>query len=87
MMGHPRVWPWYCHGPGRRSVVARRWCWWPTRQIFVQVKVSTELWHDTKPSGERGVHLFKLGWYERDDCPTVRLYSLILLWLSIQIGF
>jgi hypothetical protein len=68
-------------------MIKKRWEWWPRENVVVVVKLSNELWYDTKHSGERIVYLFRLGWYERDEMPGIRIYSLALLWLSVQIGF
>lgn len=56
-------------------------------KLFVQVKIANELWGYSRRdgTGEQQTHLFFVGWY---DVPGQKgkLFSMSILWLSIQIG-
>jgi len=67
-------------------MLIKRWQWWPTRNIYVALKLADDLWYDTKANGERRVHLISLGWYSSPKWSEARLYTFAILWLSLQLG-
>jgi len=60
--------------------------WMPLPWLMLVVMAADELWSNTLMNGDRKYNLFAFGWYERPDSPGIRLYSIIILWLSIRIG-
>lgn len=58
--------------------------WLLKRRLFAQVKLANQLWWHDGVRGERQTHLFFLGWYDAGG--TGRLFTLILLGISVQIG-
>lgn len=63
----------------------RKWKW-ATRRFVLTLKVSRELWFDTRADGTRMVNLFRAGWAERDDSP-VKIACVCLLWVSVHFAF
>ena len=56
--------------------------------LFAQVKVANELWYNTTAvEGEKIVHLFRIGWASQKEHEPHKLYTLIFLWVSIQVGW
>jgi hypothetical protein len=63
-----------------------KWQWWITERMMFTIMLANELWSNNLANGERKYSLFNVGWFERDDAPGVRIYSLIFFWLSIRLG-
>lgn len=63
-----------------------KWQWWITQRMVFTLMVADEFWTHTLASGEVKHNLINVGWYERNDAPNVRIYSLIFFWLSIRLG-
>jgi hypothetical protein len=60
--------------------------WFGSRAVL-SVKLANELWFNTLPDGERHTHLFNVGIYTRpEEYPGVRLFSVTILWLFVQVG-
>lgn len=60
---------------------------WLGNRAVLSVKVSKELWFNILSDGERHTHLFNVGIYTRPEThPGIKLFSITLLWLSVQIG-
>jgi len=56
--------------------------------IYLCVKFGNELWSTRRNEGDGAIdmyHLVNIGWYEKPGKPT-KLFSLILLFVSIQVG-
>lgn len=61
---------------------------WFGNRAVLSAKVSRELWFNNLDNGERHTHLFNVGIYTRQEThPGIKLFSITLLWLSVQIGF
>ncbi len=60
--------------------------WIVENKLFVQINFSSTLWTFTRKdeSKVKQTHLFFLGWYDNES--NVKLFSLIMLWISFQIG-
>lgn len=69
----------------REDKTAKAELWFGTR-VGLILMLATELWSNTLASGDRKFNLFALGWFQRPDAPQVRIFSLIILWLSIRIA-
>lgn len=60
---------------------------WFGNRAVLSVKASKELWFNNLRDGERMTHLFNVGIYTRPETqPGIRLFSVTVLWLSVQIG-
>jgi hypothetical protein len=57
-----------------------------TRRFVLTLKVSSELWYDTRADGTKLVNLFRIGWAERDDSG-VKIACACLLWVSVHFAF
>lgn len=57
--------------------------WVIPRKLFVQVKVSNELWYYGR-SDERQYHLVFIGWYDKGL--RARIIAIDILWVSIHVG-
>jgi hypothetical protein len=55
--------------------------------LFAQIKIANELWYDTTAKNEQIVHLFGIGWAKNPEQGSHKLYTLIFLWVSIQVGW
>lgn len=57
-------------------------------RMYLKIKVATKLWEFSRRdgTGESAVHLFFLGWYSMSGSGK-KLFSVDILWLSIQVGF
>lgn len=66
--------------------IMKTWEWKPTKQTVLRIRLANELWFSELPDGGKFTDLFHLGWYENEQYPEVRIYSLSLLWLTIQLG-
>ena len=60
--------------------------WLVEGKLFAQIKVANELWYNTLKNDEKVVHLFSFGWTEMEEHQPHKLYTLIILWISIKIG-
>lgn len=61
--------------------------WVIKNKLFAQIKIANELWSFSRKDGsnQKQVHLFFVGWYEKDGA--AKLFTITCLWLSIQVGF
>lgn len=60
--------------------------WRVAERVQLDTRVANELWFNTLTNGERIHHLVHLGYSEHADSPGVRVWTLTVLWLSLNLG-
>lgn len=58
--------------------------WFGRKWLYLRIQLSNEFWTYSKPN-ETQVSLFFIGWFQREK--PQKLFSIVLLWLNIQIGW
>lgn len=61
--------------------------WLIKYKLFTQIRIANELWYYGRKDGsnERQYQLFFVGWY--DTGVKARLFTINILWVSLQVGF
>jgi hypothetical protein len=53
-------------------------------RLCICARLSREVWYNSLATGDRVYSLFKLGWYFTSPKCDTRVYTLTLLWVSVQ---
>jgi len=68
----------------------KRKTWYYKNKLAIQVKIADELWTFSRTKNdnvvEKSNYIFHFGWYDKSDCPNIRMWDVTILWLSIQIA-
>lgn len=58
-----------------------------TKSIGLIFNIGTELYYSHLTNGEKMYHFFHLGMIERDDYPDTKIFTIILPFLYIAVGY
>lgn len=60
--------------------------WMPFDWMMIVIMVADGLWVNTLVANERKINLISIACFEKPGYGSTRIYSLVILWLSIRIG-
>jgi hypothetical protein len=60
--------------------------WRLAERVLIDLRIADELWFNTLTNGERVYHFVHLGYSERADAPGVRVGTLTVLGVSLNVG-